>query len=50
VLDRFLVRRIEAKTPNRAVRLLARSFLNPGRSFANLMRGKWFWYRDDRRL
>jgi hypothetical protein len=49
-LDQKLVRGIERKTDHRVVRLLARSFLNPGRSFANLMRGRWFWYRDGRKL
>jgi hypothetical protein len=49
-LDHYLVRRIENKTTNRVIRLLTRSFLNPGRSFANAMRGKYPWYRDDRRL
>ena len=49
-LDHYLIRRIENKTNNRVVRLLVRSFLNPGRSFANAMRGKYPWYRDDRKL
>lgn len=49
-LDHYLIRRIENKTNNRVVRLLVRSFFNPGRSFANAMRGKYPWYRDDRRL
>lgn len=49
-LDRFLIRQIEDKTTNRVIRIFARSLLNPGRSFANLMRGRWFWYRDDRKL
>lgn len=49
-LDQKLVRRVEGRTDNRLVRLLVRSFLNPGRSFANAMRGKYPWYRDDRKL
>lgn len=49
-LDHHFIRRIENKTTNRVVRLLVRSFFNPGRSFANAMRGKYPWYRDDRKL
>ena len=47
-LDRYLVRPIEVRTANRWVRLAARSFLNPARSFANLMDEKVPWYRDSR--
>ncbi|HWO02246.1 MAG TPA: hypothetical protein VNS63_23575, partial [Blastocatellia bacterium] len=36
-LDRFVIRRIEDKTQNRLIRILARSFLNPSRSFANML-------------
>jgi hypothetical protein len=49
-LERFVVRPVEGRTANRFVRVMVRSWLNPSRSFANLLRGKWFWYRDDRRL
>jgi hypothetical protein len=49
-LDRYLVRKIEDKTSNRVLRALTRSFLNPGRSFANLLRLKPAWYRDGRSL
>ncbi|MGH9938059.1 MAG: hypothetical protein ACREAM_17575 [Blastocatellia bacterium] len=48
LIDQKLIRRIESKTTNRVIRIVARSLLNPSRSFANLMRGRWFWYRDDR--
>lgn len=48
MLDRYFVRPIEQWTNNRTIRVLARSFLNPTRSMANLMRIKWPWYRDDR--
>jgi hypothetical protein len=47
-LDRYLVRPIEVRTTNRWVRLAARGFLNPARSFANLMDEKVPWYRDSR--
>lgn len=49
-LDRYVVRPLESKTSNCFARLMLRSWLNPSRSFANLLRGKWFWYRDDRKL
>ena len=49
-LERYIVRPIENRTSNRFVRLMVRSWLNPSRSFANLLRGKWFWYRDGRGL
>lgn len=49
-VDRYLIRKIEAKTSNRVVRAMVRSFLNPGRGFANLLRFKPAWYRDHRSL
>ena len=48
MLDLYLVRRLEDKVGNRLARLLIRTFLNPTRSFANLLRGKRPWYRDNR--
>ncbi len=48
ILDRYVVRRIEARTGNRIIRILARSVLNPDRSFANVMRFKYPWHRDNR--
>jgi hypothetical protein len=48
MLDLYLVRRLEDKIGNRVARLLIRTFLNPTRSFANLLRGKRPWYRDNR--
>jgi hypothetical protein len=50
MLDRFIVQRIESKFSNLVLRGLARSFLNPTRSFASLMRFKPPWRRDDRPL
>lgn len=47
-LDRYLVRPIEDRTANPWVRMLARTFLSPSRSFANLMDLKLPWYRDSR--
>jgi hypothetical protein len=50
MLDRHVVRRIETKVTNRLVRLLVRSFLNPSRSMSNILRLKYPWHRDTRRL
>ena len=47
-LDRYLVRRVEEWTDGRGWRLVARSVLNPGRSFANMLRFKVPWHRDSR--
>jgi hypothetical protein len=49
-LDKYAIIPIERRTDNRALRALARGFLNPGRSFANVMRGKPPWHRDTRPL
>lgn len=35
-LDRYLIMGLENRTVNRPLIMLARCFLNPGRSFANL--------------
>jgi hypothetical protein len=47
-LDRYVVRSVEALTTNRAIRILVRGFLNPNRTFANVLRFKLPWYRDTR--
>jgi hypothetical protein len=44
----YLIRRLEDKITSRVVRLLIRTFLNPTRSFANLLRDQKPWYRDNR--
>ncbi len=49
LLDKYFVRRFEDKIPNRLIRVLFRSFLNPSCSFANILRGEKPWYRDNRR-
>src|SRR5215472_9079960 len=46
--DRYLLMGLENRTANRPVLVLARSFLNPGRSFANLMAFRVPWHRDTR--
>jgi hypothetical protein len=48
LLDRYLIRYLENKTENRTAKMFIRGFLNPTRSFANLLRGKKPWYRDNR--
>jgi hypothetical protein len=50
ILDRYLVRPIEKRISNRLVRLLVRSIFNPSRSMANVLRMKYPWHREDRRL
>ncbi len=47
-LDKYVVRRLEARTRNHFGRILLRGFLNPTRSFANMMEGKVPWHRDTR--
>ncbi len=47
-LDRFLIRKLEDRFENNWVRMMARSWLNPSRSMANLMRGEVPWHRDAR--
>ena len=45
--DRYLIVALENRTTNRAAIILARSFLNPGRTFANIMAFKPPWDRSD---
>jgi hypothetical protein len=47
-LDRFVVRKIEDRTKNRAYRIIARGALNPPLAFANLMAFRVPWHRDNR--
>ncbi|MCS6885602.1 MAG: hypothetical protein RMM17_04525 [Acidobacteriota bacterium] len=50
-IDKYFIEGVvERYTRNRAVRALARGFLNPCRSFANMLRLRWMWYRDTRSL
>jgi len=48
ILDRHVIRAIEGHTENVFVRMMARGWLNPSRSFANMMRFKVPWWRDSR--
>ena len=47
-IDNYFIRYIEEHTDNRALKILARSGLNPARSFANLMGRRYPWYRSNR--
>ncbi|MDP9264429.1 MAG: DUF3943 domain-containing protein [Acidobacteriota bacterium] len=47
-LDKYVIRRLEQRSRNRKWKALARSVLNPTRSFANMMRRKPPWHRDTR--
>jgi hypothetical protein len=46
--DRYLIMGLENRTSNRVIIVLARSFLSPGRSFANVMAFHLPWRRDTR--
>jgi len=46
--DRYLIVGLENRSTNRALIIMARSFLNPGRTFANIMAFKPPWNRDTR--
>ena len=46
--DRYVIMGLENRTTNRPVIILARSFLNPGRSMANMMAFKVPWKRYTR--
>lgn len=46
--DRYLIIGIENRTANRTLIILARSFLSPGRAFANLMAFRVPWHRETR--
>jgi hypothetical protein len=47
-IDRYLIKRIENKFQNPAIRAFARGMLNPIRSYSNLLRLKQPWHRDSR--
>ena len=46
--DRYLIMGLENRTTNRTLIILARSFLNPGRTFGNIMAFRPPWVRDTR--
>jgi hypothetical protein len=47
-LDKYVIKRIEAGTTNRGIRLLTRATLNPSRTFASVLQGRTPWHRDTR--
>jgi len=47
-LDRFVVKRIERWSTRPLIRAVVRGLLNPNRSFANMMRFRLMWHRDNR--
>lgn len=47
-VDRYLIQRFERRVQNRLARILVRGWLNPSRSFANVMGGRYPWHRDTR--
>lgn len=48
-LDHYVVKRLDQKTQNPAL-LFSLSFMNPARSFANILRFKAPWHRDTRHV
>lgn len=48
VLDKYVVRKIEDRTRNKALRAIARVSLNPTRCFANAISRRAPWYRSTR--
>ena len=48
VLDRYVIKNIEARSSNLWVRRMTRTWLNPCRGFANLMAFRTPWTRDSR--
>ena len=47
LVDRYAIRKMEGRT-NRYFMYVARSFLTPSRTWANLLRFKYPWYRETR--
>lgn len=47
-LDKYLVEKVERRTRNQLTLLLVRSWANPSRSMANMLRGEAPWHRDGR--
>lgn len=47
-LDKYVIRKFEDRFENPWARMMMRGWLNPSRSFANMMRWKVPWWRDSR--
>lgn len=48
LLDKYVLRPLEKRLPNRVTVIVCRTVLNPSRTFANLLRWRWIWRREDR--
>jgi len=48
IIDRYAIANLEKRIGNRPTKIFIRGFLNPSRSFANMMAGKEPWLRHDR--
>lgn len=48
LLDKYVIRPLEKRLPNRVTVIAFRTLLNPSRTFANLLRWRWIWRREDR--
>lgn len=48
IADRYVIRSLEARTQNRALKSIVRGLFNPDRAFANMLAGKVPWHRDTR--
>lgn len=48
IFDRYPIQWVERRSGNIYLRSALRTFLNPARSVANLLRFKWPWHRDTR--
>jgi len=47
-IDKYIIRRLEQHTKSPNVRRITRAALNPSRSLANMLAGRYPWYRDSR--
>jgi hypothetical protein len=47
-VDRYLIRYLERRVSHPVWRAVFRGTLNPSRSFSNVLRGRYPWYRDTR--
>lgn len=48
VVDRYAILRLENRTSNRFLKAMIRTWLNPNRAMANILRGEYPWHRDTR--
>ena len=47
-IDKYVIKKLEARTTNKAIRIFARGVLNPSRSTGNFLSGNVPWHRDTR--